>query len=147
VINPFVAGMKPYREVSFLTFFGLISAPLIYTSLSLCSCFLFCNLPGDYFTILCCSILTKPPFEKQSSYCALLCQVSVGSHEQGGVCFHQTYLAKSWCTFAISSLTFSRDRYLPRYNVCMISVNGSQMGSTAHASVNGIDITEGFGRL
>jgi hypothetical protein len=56
-----------------------------------------------------------------------------------------TYLAKNSCTVAISCRTFSRDRFLSRYNVCIMSLNGSQMGSTAHASVNGIDIAESLG--
>jgi len=54
----------------------------------------------------------------------------------------RTYLAKNWCTVAISSLTFSRDRFLSRYNVRMMSLNGSQMGSTAHSFVDGMDILE-----
>jgi hypothetical protein len=139
--------MKPYLDVSFLTFFGLTSPPLIYTSLSLCSRFLFVTFRATTFQSSAVRFLRNFHFEKRSSYCALLCQVSVRSNEQGGVYFPQTYLAKNWCTFAISSLTFSRARFLSRYSVCMISLNGSQIGSTVHASVNGIDMAERFGRL
>jgi hypothetical protein len=145
--NPSIADMKPYREVAFLTFLGSISAPLIYRSLFLCSCFLFVIFRATTFQFFAVRFLRNPHFEKRSSYCALLCQVSVDSHEQGRICFHQTYLAKNWWTLAISSLTFSRGRFLSRYNIWMISLNGSQMGSTLHASVNGIDMTERFGRL
>ena len=61
---------------------------------------------------------------------------------QEGLITLKTYLAKNWCTVAISSFTFLRDRFLSRYKVRMISLYGSQMGSTAHASVDGTDIVE-----
>jgi hypothetical protein len=144
--NLFVASIEPYRKVSFFTFLRLISVPLIYTSLSLCSCFLFVTFWATAFQSSVVRFLRNPYFEKRSLYCALLRQVSVSPHKQGrGFSSIRTCLAKNWCTVAISSLTFLRDRFLLRYKVCMMSLNGYQMGSTAHASVDGIDIVKSFG--
>jgi hypothetical protein len=56
----------------------------------------------------------------------------------------RTYLAKNLYIVAISFLTLLRDRFLLRYNVYIMSLNGSQIGSTIYTSINGIDIAESF---
>lgn len=143
---PFVVGIEPYRDVSFLTFFGFTSTPLTYTSLSLCSCFLFETFRATTFQSSAVRFLRNFHFEKRSSYCALLLPGQCEFPRASRGLFSSTYLAENWCAFAISSLTFSSDRFLSRYNVRMMPLNGSQMGST-ELSGNEIDMTGSFVRL